>query len=331
LRFAPARTLPSRLAPLLLAVLFAAGAGVRAAHADEPDYSGWQALLSKYTRVVHEKGKPWDSRFDYGQLFIDEGIWKTHQSAALSALHTQLLAASPADMTPAERTAWAINVYNFLVIERMTMNLLVPGHKFQRFDSPHQLHGDDGSFFGARIVMVDGTKYSLVGLERRFVYGDTSADPGADESPARDKPGDPRLMFAVCKASYGTGPLMPWVWRSDSLEAQLNLATRRALALPRYVQANEATGELVATNRFFEERADFGGPDLPGLVPFLKKYGTPATQRLIAARKLTKASRFFEPDWKLNYFEPPKAKLPGAADSTATKTATKSAPGSKTP
>src|SRR5262249_8276299 len=206
-----------------------------------------------------------------------------------------------------------------LVIERMTLYLLVPGHKYQRFDSPHQVHEDAGSFFGARYVKVNGTDYSLVGFERRFVYGDTAANPVADGSPVRDKPGDPRLMFAVCKASYCTGPLMPWVWKSDSLDAQLDLATRRALALPRYVQVNDTTGELIATNRFFDERIDFGGPDLPGLLPFLKKYGSPATKRLLTTRKLTKVSRFFEPDWKLNYYEQPAVKMPAATDVTTQK------------
>src|SRR5262245_7336620 len=112
------------LMPLAAAALAAAllAAPARAA---EPDYSGWQDLLRRYLKVLSEKGRPWDSRFDYEQLYIDEGIWTKHRADGLATLHTQLLSVSPAEMTPGERTAWAINAYNFLVIEQMTLNLLV--------------------------------------------------------------------------------------------------------------------------------------------------------------------------------------------------------------
>ena len=289
------------------------------ARAAEPDYSGWHDFLHKYLIVLHVKGKPWDSRFDYEQLFVDEGIWTKHRSDVLSALHTQLLSVDPSGMTPAERTAWAINAYNFLVIERMTLYLLVPGRKFMRFDSPKQVNRDDGSFFAANVANVQGTNYSLTGFERRFVYGDTTTDPADNGLLPRSTPGDPRLAFAVCKASLCTGPLQPTVYQADSLEKQLDHATRTALALPAYVRADAKTGELAATNRFFEERCDYGGNELPGVLPFLKKYGTLATRQLITARKLPRVSRYFEPDWKLNQYDRPKPKLPGAAETTTPK------------
>jgi hypothetical protein len=299
---------------LALALLVAPGFATTPARAAEPDYSGWSALLQKYIVVLHEKGKPWDSRFDYEQLYVDEGIWTKHRSDALATLHTQLLSVDPTDMTPAERTAWAINAYNFLVVERMTLNLLVPGRKFMRYDSPKQVNRDEGAFFAAVVANVGGKDYSLTGFERRFVYGDTTAAPDDNGLLPRDRAGDPRLAFAVCKASVGTGPLQPWAYRADSLEKQLDRATRTALALPGYVRADASTGELAATNRFFEERCDYGGNELPGVLPFLKKYGSLATRQLIATRKLTRVSRFFEPDWKLNQFDRPKPKLPGAEE-----------------
>lgn len=304
------RALGSLLALLLLAP---------GARADEPDYSGWRDFLKKYLVVLHEKGKPWDSRFDYEQLYVDEGIWTKHRSDLLTALHTQLLSVAPSDMTPPERTAWALNAYNFLVIERMTLNLLVPGRKFMRYDSPKQVNRDEGSFFAAIVAKVEGRDYSLTGFERRFVYGDTAADPADNALLPRARAGDPRLAFAVCKGSVCTGPLSPWPYRADSLEKQLDRATRTALALPAYVKADEKTGELAATNRFFEERCDYGGNDLTGVLPFLKKYGDLATRRLITTRKLTRVSRYFEPDWKLNQFDRPKPKLPNATEATPPK------------
>jgi len=290
----------------------APGFAATPARAAEPDYSGWSGLLERYLVVLREKGKPWDSRFDYEQLYVDEGIWTKHRSDALATVHTQLMSVDPTDMTPAERTAWAINAYNFLVIERMTLSLLVPGRKFMRFDSPKQVNRDEGTFFAAVVANVEGRDYSLTGFERRFVYGDTTADPADNGLLPRGRAGDPRLAFAVCKASVGTGPLQPWPYRADSLEKQLDRATRTALALPTYVRANASTGELAATNRFFDERCDYGGNELPGVLPFLKKYGSLATRQLITTRKLTRVSRYFEPDWKLNQFDRPKPKVPGA-------------------
>src|SRR5262249_61129739 len=124
---------------------------------------------------------------------------------------------------------------------------------------------------GARVAKVAGRDYSLCGFERRFLYGDTTASPLADCGVARDRPGDPRLMCAVVKAAKCTGPLLPWVYRADSLEAQLDRAARMALALPTYLRPDAAGGQLAATNRFFDERADFGGAEMPELNAFLLK------------------------------------------------------------
>jgi hypothetical protein len=299
---------------LALAALLVAPRDARAA---EPDYSGWNGLLQRYLKVIGEKGKPLDTRFDYEQLYVDEDVWNKHSSDLLASLHTQLLSVRPSDMTPKEQTAWAINAYNFLVVERLSLHLLVPGRKFMRFSSPRQVNLTDGPFFGAPVANVEGRSYTLTGFERRFVYGDSTAEPMHDGNAPREHRGDPRLMFALCKGALCTGPLLPWVYRADSLEAQLDRATRLALALPHYVRVETATGELLASNRFFEERADFGGPGIPDVLPFLRKRGSPATKQLIASRKLTRVSRYFEPDWKMNQFDRPKPKLPGEPETPA--------------
>jgi hypothetical protein len=315
---APRHPTRARARARALAVLLALVLLPPATRAAEPDYSGWSDLVHKYLVVLHVKGDPWDSRFDYEQLYVDEGIWTKRHSDALTTVHTQLLSVRPSDMTPAERTAWAINAYNFLVIERLTLNLLVPGRKFLRYNSPKEVNRDEGTFFAAPVANVEGRDYSLTGFERRFVYGDTTADPADNGTLPRTRAGDPRLMFALCKGAKCSGPLLPWVYRADSLEKQLDRATRMALALPAYVRADEKTGELLASNRFFDERCDYGGNELPGVLPFLKKHGTLATQRLITARKLTRVSRYFEPDWKLNQFDRPKPKPPVTPPTPAT-------------
>src|SRR5439155_23406698 len=155
--------------------------------------------------------------------------------------------------------------------------------------------------------------------ERRFVYGDTSADPMSTGGLPRETPGDPRLMCALCKGALCTGPLLPWVYRADSLQAQLDRAARLALALPTYLRPDPASGQLAATNRFFDERASLGGPETPALIPFVLKHGPPAARRVIQAKKLVRPSIFFEPDWKLNQFDHPKPALPGAVGADSLK------------
>ncbi len=302
------------LAVLVLAALTGPAASARAA---EPDYSDYQAWLRRYVREVSVKGKPYETRFDYEQLFIDEDIWATKHADGLAALHSQLLSVTPASMTPRERTAWAINAYNFMAIERMTLHLLVPGRKFMRYDSPKQQNNEEGSFFAAPVATIAGVSYSLAGFERRFLYGDTTTQTLDDGLSAREQPADPRLMCALVKASVCSGPLQRWVYRADSLGAQLDRAARLALALPTWLRADVTTGQLSATNRFFEERADFGGAELPGLVPFLLKYAPTASKRVITAHKLARPNLFFEPDWKLNQFDHPRPALPGADSARA--------------
>lgn len=306
------------LATLALA-LIASIASSAPATASEPDYGGYRSLLQRYLRVVSLKGQPYDTRFDYEQLFIDENIWQTKRAVGLETLHTQLLSLDPTALSPAERTAWAINAYNFLVIERITTMLLVPGHKFQRYDSPKQINNGQGVFFAAKVASINGVDYSLTGFARRFVHGDTAASPMADGFQPREHAGDPRLIFALVHGALCSGPLQAAVYRADSLDAQLDRATRLALALPTWLRHDRASQQLVASNRLFEERVDLGGSALPGLMPVLARYAPLAVRRTITARRLTRPDMFFEPNWKLNQFNHPPERLPGQVGADTSK------------
>lgn len=316
--------LPIRRLLVLAALALGCAFATAPAQAAEPDYSGLSALLKKYTRVIQVKGKPYETRFDYEQLFIDERIWQTKRAEGLETLHTQLLSLDPGTLSPTERTAWAINAYNFLVIERITTKLLVPGHKFQRYDSPKQINNEEGTFFAAKVATLNGVDYSLTGFQRRFVYGDTAAVPMADAFSAREHGGDPRLIMALVHGAICSGPLQPWVYRADSLDAQLDRASRLALALPTWLRFDPATQMISASNRFFEERADLGGNDMPGLMPLLTRYAPLAVRKAITARKLVRPDLFFEPDWKLNQFDHPPERLPGQVGADSTKARHKS-------
>jgi len=319
----PAPAPPTRaraaLLPGALLVMVAALAPARA-DAASPDHSGYQALLRQYVHLIGGRGQPLDARFDYEQLYIDEGYHRTRRAERLETIHTQLLAVRPSEMSERERLAWAINVHNFLAIERMTVNLLVPRRGTMRHDSPKHVRADDGTFFAAPVAVIEGRTYSLGGIERRFVYGDTTADPLADGLASRLFPGDPRIQFALCKAALASGLILPWPYRADSLEAQLDRAARLALALPSWILLDPAAGTFRASNRFFDERVDYGGVEMPGLMPFLARHGPPELKKLIRKARLTKPGMYFEPNWKLNQYDHPREPLPGATrDTTRTR------------
>jgi hypothetical protein len=309
---APPRAL-ARLACIVLLGLAACLAFTSRAHAAMPDDRGFQTLLQRYLKVIGGKGAPYDTRFDYELFYIDERTYYTQHSETLETIRAQMLSVDPLTLTPRERLAWAINAYNFMVIERMTMNLLVPGRKFLRYDSPLEPNRGEGPFFGAPVINLHGVDYSLTGFARRFVYGDSTSETVVDFRVPREHGGDPRLMFALVHAAKGSAPLLPWVYSPDSLDAQLDRATRIALALPTWLKLDKSTGVLSANNRFFMERADLGGPEMPGLMPLLDRFAPAEVRKVIARRKLTRPDLFFEPDWKINQWDRPKPKLPGQA------------------
>lgn len=297
--------LKTLLAVLSIAVIAACAAAP--ARAQAPDYSGWQSLLDRYVVRLEGKNQPADTRFDYEQLYVDEGIWTKKRSTRLESVHAQLFSVSPSALDDRARLAWAINAYNFLVIERATMLLLVPRRQFQRYDAVSQMTSADGSFFEALVAQVEGRSYSMAEFERRFVYGDTT--PMIEPRRAAR---DPRRMFALCRASLGGPPLAPRAFRPESLEVQLDLAARTALALSRTATVDPASKKLVVSAYLGERIVDFGGTQ-SGIVTFLSRYGPSALRSAIKREKLADVARFTTVDPMLNQFLRPKPPPPAPA------------------
>ena len=296
---------PALLAVFSIAVLLACAAAP--ARAQAPDYSGWQSLLDRYIVRLEGKNQPSDSRFDYEQLYVDENIWTKKRSARLESVHAHLFAVSPSALDERARLAWAINAYNFLVIERATMLLLVPLRKFQRYDAVTQMSSSDGSFFEAQVAQVEGRSYSMAEFERRFVYGDST--PMVEP---RRLARDPRRMFALCRGSLGGPPLAVRAFRPESLEVQLDQATRRALAISRMAAIDPESKKLLVSDYLGERLVDFGGTP-QGVVPFLSKYGPSALRSAIKREKLADVARFMPIDPMLNQFLRPKPPPPAPA------------------
>ncbi len=267
----------------------------------KPNFTGWQLLLSRYCLALPGAKAPLqDTRFDYEQLYVDENIWTLHRSDRLATIRSQIFATPPSQFSPKDRMAWAINAYNFLVVEHATLHMLVPGRQFLRHKSVNDIVVEGTGFFVLPVVEVEGRQWSLEQFARHYVYGDSTPllEP-------RAKGADPRLSFALCPGFAGGPPLALRAYTGDSLEAQLDLAARRALAQPRFVVADKAVGTLVASEHFNTHRADFGG-NPNGALPFVERFAPSDVKGVIKKFKLCAISRFSIEDTQMNQFERPK-------------------------
>lgn len=272
-----------------------------AQHGPKPNFTGWQLLLSRYCLALPGKPGMQDTRFDYEQLYVDENIWTLHRSDRLSTIRSQLFATPPDQFSPKDRMAWAINAYNFLVVEHATIHMLVPNRQFLRYRSVNDIVVEGTSFFVLPVVELEGRTWSIEEFARHYVYGDST--PLLE---SRTKGCDPRLSFALCPGYAGGPPLALRAYTGDSLEVQLDQAARRALALPRFVTVDKTVGTVVASDHFNTHRADFGG-DPNGALPFLERFGSSDVKGVIKKFKLTRISRFSTVDVGMNQFERPKS------------------------
>jgi hypothetical protein len=261
----------------------------------------YQSLLDHYVRRLPAG----DTRLDYEQIYVDDHIWTEHRSARLERIHAGLLSARPSEMSEAQRTAWALNTYNFLVIERITANLLIANRRFQRYDDVTKILATNGPFFFGKVARVDGREYNLDEFERRFVRGDTTSGHGPPADPA-----DWRLPFAINPGRIGYPPVPPRAFRADSLDRQLDDAVRRTLAQPRFLALEHAGRSLTASDWFF--RSLGWGPDR--VLARARDFGPAAVRRALASGAVRSVGRFTPLDPLLNQM--PHAKVlvepPGA-------------------
>lgn len=296
----------TRVRLLVIAAMFAAGAAAPAraemvkaapdsAAAPGPrvtDYSGYQSLLNDYVVVTSAKGQPLDTRFDYETLYDARG-----RRARMVQTGAQMFAVPPSRMSPRERLAWAINAYNFIVLDVVTENLLVPERGRLRHKTVQDMRILGGPLFKAPLITVEGKKYSLDEFERTFVFGGFQPALGA-VPPAGF---DPRPHFALVCAALGCPPLRPRVFRAESLEVQLDQATRNALRLPRILRFNPEYGLIEGSEIFNWYAADFGGHSRS--LEFVKKYAPEPILAEIRKRKLVKIGAIMDWDWLLNQSE----------------------------
>ena len=287
------------------------GATFDSTRAEEPDFSGYKRLLDDYLSVVSDPGQPLETRFDYVRLWGTEGTFER-----FARIRRQLFGFPISRLHGHERLAWAINAYNYLVLETATVNVIerravrgyVNGLRTRvrhPYTSVQQIRLRYGSFFEGYVAELQGKGYSLNQFEQHFVFDDY--DRQSKRPPPKSL--DPRVHFALVCGAVGCPPLLPRVYRADSLDQQLDFAVRNALASRAHLRFIVGSRLIQASSIFQWYAADFGSPR--NAVEFIKRYAPPDITAQIDSLKVTTIGFYLPWDWKLNQ-TPHRA----AADST---------------
>jgi Protein of unknown function, DUF547 len=290
---------------LVLTAMLGAG-GTRAEEASPKDSTAtprsscpqYENLLRQFLVVTSTPGKPLETRFNYTALRRSPD-----RNQLFLRVRQELLHVKPSLMNPKERLAWAINAYNFVVVQAVTENLFdspVTGQKGEskffyrnRHPSVRTITIDDIGFFEAPLFIIEDRKYSLNAFERHFVFFDY-------DSTKRQPPPkgfDPRAHFALNCGAKGCPPLRPVCYRADLLDQQLDHATRETLASPVGMRRDEA-GKIELTQIFDWYRGDFGGLD--SAFDLIKRYA-PREYRAQLDPNNAEGWTWLPWDWDLNH------------------------------
>lgn len=255
-----------------------------------PDVSGWQHLLDDHLiplRVYDTDRTPHVAAtlFDYAGLRADSA-W----AERLDRIRRQLLAVTPARLPPRERLAWAIDTYNFLVIDRIARE------QASRPPGGPSLASvkDVKDFFTAPVAEVEGVRYSLDTFEHHFVFLDV------DRREDRPLPAgfDARAHFALVCGARGCPPLWPAAYRGAKLDAQLDSVTLDALHAPAQLRWDPVRRTLELSELFNWYVHDFGGPD--GVMAFLMQHAPAVVTRDLDRYRVTAPTGVVAWDWALN-------------------------------
>jgi hypothetical protein len=254
------------------------------AGAVEPDYRGYADFLYRHVAVASVDKVITATAVDYVGLHRDGS-----SRATMRAIRRQLLAVAPGTMSPAERRAWGINLYNFLVIQAVLDASGPDG-------APPASVRDVKGFFDSPRVETEGRRYSLDAFERHFLFADF------DRRSAMPPAGlDPRVHFAIVCAARGCPLLVARPYRAATLDSDLDAVSRMTLRSSFHVRRT-ATGRYEISSIFDWYRNDFGGRR--GVIEFLKRLGPDRLRFALEARGDSALAGFIPWDWRLNQLGP---------------------------
>ena len=277
----------------VLAVLFAALLIGTAPASTLPPLRETQRLLAdRVTLVLASNGQPAASTVDYARI---AGYPDGREQ--LAKARKELLAIKPAKLDARARRAWAINVYNLLVIDAIVRygfsgGGMPPGVKELRIDGK--------GFFEAPLAKIEARTWSLDAFEKHYLFDDFDRASGQAPPPTLD----PRIHFAIVCGARGCPPLLDQPYRPETLDAQLDRATRGALSGSKHLRWSGEPPTLQASGIFEWYAADFGGP--AGALKFLIAHAPQSMSKAISAARLDHIPAFIEWDWALNQTVPPR-------------------------
>lgn len=261
-----------------------------AAKGDVLTFGPYQDLLNKHLWTVSDPGKPLETRFNYEYFHDQKG-----RAERTVRIRQEFLAVDLGTLDLANRRAWAINFYNYLVIETATEHLLIPGKTRQRHLTVQDMRIEGHEFFQFPVVTIDSVSYTLDRFEKHFLFDDYDRKSGSPPPASLD----PRLHFAIVCAAIGCPPLQQRAYRADSLELQLDRAVRRTLEHPSHFRHDPGSPAVHLSTLFTWYLADFGG-SREAAVRWAAKYLS-RERRAALEKVLSKVAVFpIQWDWKLN-------------------------------
>lgn len=238
-------------------------------------YNAWSALLARH---VAPSGVAYDSLIEDPQL------------RSIAATFAEFGPRSRPELFPTRdhELAYHLNAYNVLtllgVVDRW------PIDSVQDVKGPIRLRAGFGFFYGLRFRL-DGRGVNLYDLENKTIrpYGDA------------------RIHAAINCASASCPTLQGHAFVADSLDAQLDAATRGFVADDRHVRWDEA-GRTVHLSSIFtwfdgdfaEHSAALGGE--ADTLAWIARYTEDPARQALAARARAEgwARTFVDYDWSLN-------------------------------
>lgn len=163
-----------------------------------------------------------------------------------------------------EYQAFWINGYNLLVIKGVIENY------------PLRSPLDVGGFFDKNKHAIGGENISLNDIENNLLRGNF--------------PSEPRFHFVLVCAGLGCPPIIPTAYKPETLDAQLDIQTKKAVNDPNFIRV--ANNQIKISQIFEWYKGDFT-QNGQSLVDFINKY---KAERLPENAKIS----YYPYDWTLN-------------------------------
>ena len=211
----------------------------------------------------------------------------------LDGIRRELLGGAPSRLEPRTRLAWAINTYNFLVIDAVTRAYASGASGHDTLRSVMDLAKSPHPFFDSPVATIEGHVYTLNTFERHFLFADFDRKDNAPPAAL-----DPRVHVAIVCAARGCPPLRARPFTALRLDDELDAAVHHALASPLHLTVDAPPGGVAASAIFEWYAADFGGREKA--LAFLQRFAPDVARERIERRGLKSIARTIPWNWALN-------------------------------